>query len=73
MIGSEAELVFFFFLDKQGNQLLRVDIMRDSSYDLMHSTDSFDEWHWEGEYWYLLLIFFFFFLRPVDPKGLGCN
>lgn len=70
MIGSEAELVFF--LDKQGNQLLRVDIMRDSNYDLMHSTDSFDEWHWEGEYWYLLLIFFFS-LPPVDPKGLGCN
>lgn len=63
MIGSEAELVFFcfvlFFFDKQGNQLLHVDIMRDSSYDLMHSTDSFDEWHWEGEYWYLLLIYFF--------------
>lgn len=32
----------------------------DSGYDLMHSTDSFDEWHWEGEYWYLLLILFFF-------------
>lgn len=70
--GQRQNWSFFFFLDKQGNQLLRVDIMRDSSYDLMHSTDSFDEWHWEGEYWYLLLILFFF-LRPVDPKGLGCN
>lgn len=70
--GQRQNWSFLFFWDKQGNQLLRVDIMRDSSYDLMHSTDSFDEWHWEGEYWYLLLIFFFF-LRPIDPKGLGCN